>query len=81
MPDGSRMITYTWVSAQARPESFIPLVGAFVGGADSESSILQLKFDSDETLKYYTVSNSKIGAGSGFEAYSQDRSAQPRISK
>src|SRR5882757_4441545 len=34
MPDGRRMIIYTYVQTQARPESFIPIVGAFVGGAD-----------------------------------------------
>src|SRR5437016_9473897 len=34
--DGKQMIMYSYVQVQARPETFISYVGAFVGGADSK---------------------------------------------
>ena len=73
MPDGTHMIIYSYVSAQARPESFIPIVGAFVGGADSEQNTVMLTFDQNGVLKTTMTSQSGIGSGTGFEGIPQDR--------
>ena len=73
MPDGSHMIMYSYMSAQARPESFIPIVGAFVGGADSENSTVMLTFDENGVLKNTMSSQGGTGVGTGLEGYSQDR--------
>lgn len=73
LQDGTKVISYIWVSAQARPESFIPIAGAFVGGADSENSIVTLTFNGDGILQNYTSSQGSTGTGTGFEAYSQPR--------
>ena len=77
--NGDKTIHYTYFSTQARPESFIPYVGAFVGGADMENSHVTLTFDHRDVLKSYASSQGATGAGTGFEAYSQPRnSSQPR---
>ncbi len=77
--NGDKTIQYAYFSTQARPESFIPYVGAFVGGADSENTVVSLTFDQRDVLKSYTSSQGAVGAGTGFEAYSQPRkSSQPR---
>jgi outer membrane protein assembly factor BamE (lipoprotein component of BamABCDE complex) len=80
LPDGTKVITYTWVSAQARPESFIPIAGAFIGGADAENTVVSLTFDGDGILQTYTSTQGSTGTGTGFEAYSQPRNSdQPNI--
>src|ERR1700722_2049595 len=43
---GNRSISYIYTSTQARPETFIPVVGAFVGGADTENNMAAFYFDS-----------------------------------
>ena len=73
MPDGSRYVSYHYFSAQARPETFIPIVGVFAGGADTESSSVMIFFDKDGVIKNFTSNQSGMGSGSGFEAMSQER--------
>jgi outer membrane protein assembly factor BamE (lipoprotein component of BamABCDE complex) len=36
--DGSRRIMYTYMQSQAKAANFIPIVGAFTGGADTENT-------------------------------------------
>jgi outer membrane protein assembly factor BamE (lipoprotein component of BamABCDE complex) len=36
--DGSRRIVYTYMQSQAKAANFIPIVGAFTGGADTENT-------------------------------------------
>ena len=75
---GDKTIQYAYLSTQARPESFIPYVGLVAGGADTETSMVSMTFDRKGILKSYSSSQGGVGAGSGFEAYSQPRkSAQP----
>jgi hypothetical protein len=64
LPDGSRMLCYAYVQAAARPETFIPIVGAFVGGADSRSNTTCFQFADNGILKGYTSTSSKFGSGS-----------------
>jgi len=62
--DGSTLLTYVYVRAQARPETFIPIIGGFVGGADSYYSTASLTFGPDGVLKSYM--SSEGGSGSGY---------------
>jgi len=68
MPDGRRMLMYTWVDARARPQNFIPLIGPFVGGADSHSNSAIIWIAKDGTLDTYSASQSQYGIGRGLEA-------------
>ena len=80
--DGSTTLTYVYSHTQVRPETFIPYVGAFVGGADTQSNAVSLKFGPDGKLLEYSSSDSTIGAGVGFAAGNpQSRTAQPTTVK
>ena len=68
MPDGRRMLLYSWVQARARPQNFLPIVGAFVGGSDSRSSNVILWIAKDGTLETYSASQSQYGIGRGLDA-------------
>ena len=77
--NGTKTALYIYYSAQARPETFIPVVGAFVGGADSENSTVTMNFDQHDVLRSYSSSQGSVGAGHGFEAQSQPIDySQPR---
>lgn len=81
MPDGRRLLIYTYIQAQARPESFVPIVGAFVGGADAHSNMVSLTFTPDGVLESYSASQSQYGVATGLAAspYSEGRTDQPRV--
>jgi hypothetical protein len=68
MPDGRRMLMYTWVDARARPQNFVPLVGAFMGGADTRSSSAIVWIGTDGTLESFSASQSQYGIGRGLDA-------------
>jgi hypothetical protein len=68
LPDGSRMICYTYVRSTSRPENFIPYVGAFVGGMDTHSNSTCFQFADNGLLKGYTCNSTQSGAGYGLEA-------------
>lgn len=63
--DGRRIVSYIYSEAQSRPESFIPIIGAFVGGVDARSSVVTLQFGADNVLEDFTVSQSEMGTGLG----------------
>jgi hypothetical protein len=56
---------YTYIQAQARPESFIPIIGPLVGGADSHFSNVSLTFDRNGVLESYSSTQSQFGSGNG----------------
>jgi hypothetical protein len=64
--EGDRTAFWTYVSAKARPESFIPIVGPLVGGADTKTSNVMMRFDSREVLQEYSASTGAMGSGTGF---------------
>lgn len=68
MPDGRRMLMYTWVDARARPQNFVPLVGALMGGADTRSSSAIVWIGKDGTLESFSASQSQYGIGRGLDA-------------
>ena len=77
---GTRMAIYSYAQVTTRPETFIPIIGAFVGGADMKSSAVVLSFDRDGKLTNYSGSASAIGTGTGAESgVGPERTdAQPR---
>jgi outer membrane protein assembly factor BamE (lipoprotein component of BamABCDE complex) len=79
MPDGSTMLIYSFAASQARPASFIPLVGAFAGGADARSSMVEFVFTPDGVLKSSSSSTSQSGSQMGTTTTNQSiPTDQPR---
>jgi hypothetical protein len=78
--DGTRTVSYSFVSTQARPESFIPYVGLLVGGADSETKLVMFRFNGSGKLIDTTRSSSQIGVGTGLFSRGQSapRTDQPK---
>jgi len=66
LPNGSRIIVYSYTQVQARPESFIPVVGAFVGGSDAKTNSATLMFDNAGILQSMSASSGAVGVGTGF---------------
>jgi hypothetical protein len=66
LPDGSRLLCYTYVQATVRPETFIPIVGGFVGGADTHSNATCFQFAENGIMKGYTATTSQAGSGTMF---------------
>jgi len=55
-PEGGQYETYTYSYAEAnvKAESFIPFVGMFLGGSESESKVLTVYFDdSDQVAQHH----------------------------
>ncbi|WP_207000674.1 hypothetical protein [Trinickia mobilis] len=65
LPDGSTMLVYSFSAAQARPASFIPILGAFVGGADARSSMVSFQFTPAGVLKGSSSTSSQSGSQMG----------------
>lgn len=63
--DGKQILMYTFAHVQARPETFIPFIGPFVGGSDIRSSALVLTFDNADVLQEWTSNQSSTGTGVG----------------
>lgn len=59
--NGNIEISYNYSETSVRPETFIPYVGAFVGGADSRSSNSTFMFDSEGVLQDYKTSSMAMG--------------------
>ena len=81
--DGRQILSYVFAHAQARPASFIPIVGIFAGGSDVRSSMVMLTFDKDGIFRDYTSSQSVTGMGTGFAAgtYTQPDMTLPQEAK
>lgn len=63
MSDGTTSLNYVYTRVQSRPENFIPVVGSFVGGADTYSTYVILTFDQQGVLKSYLSSQGGTGTG------------------
>lgn len=66
MSDGTRHLVYSYAQIRTRPETFIPFVGAFIGGADMKTNTASFAFGQDGVLKASTASSGATGAGLGF---------------
>jgi sugar lactone lactonase YvrE len=67
-PDGSTVLVYTHARTSVRASTFIPIVGGFVGGADSKSQSVVLRFAPDGTYLDATSATGNVGAGMGLSA-------------
>lgn len=65
---GHRTLIYTFAQAQPHYESFIPLIGHLLGGAESRSSYAILELDDENKLVAYRVMSSSAAAATGFGA-------------
>ena len=65
---GNTNIIYIYSEYQTRPETFIPYVGAFVGGADTRTNIASFKFNKKGVLKDYSFSETALGTASNLSA-------------
>lgn len=77
--NGKRIAAYTYIHSQPRPETFIPFIGGFIGGADSKFNIAQFVFDQEGKMIEYSISESNYGSGMGLAAGTyQERNDQPK---
>jgi hypothetical protein len=65
MPDGTVMLVYSYAEASVRPATFIPIIGGLVGGSDSRSTSMTLRFGADGKLIDTTSSSATFGTGMG----------------
>ncbi len=76
---GDRMVSYMYFEIQTRPETFIPIVGGFIGGADSRTTMVTLRFDSTGVLQDFSSTTSEMGTGAGLASGTAfDRVEQPK---
>lgn len=65
--NGTKAASYSYAQVGTRPETFIPIVGAFAGGSDVKSNMVTFMFDQKGMLTDYmstaSQSSSKLGGG------------------
>jgi outer membrane protein assembly factor BamE (lipoprotein component of BamABCDE complex) len=66
--DGTRTVVYTYVQSQAKAANFIPIVGAFVGGVDTENTSVMMNFDKDSVLTNYSATQGSSSIGTGINS-------------
>jgi len=79
--NGRRFVSYIGVHAQAKASTFIPIVGAFVGGASSQASSVTFRFGQDGKLIDYSSTQSNVGSVSGLAAGYQPSAPAPAVKK
>jgi len=68
--DGTRIIVYARADLTTRPETFIPIVGMFVGGADESVQSYSFAFDANGILASASSGNTQA-SGNMFGAHSR----------
>jgi len=63
MGTGQTMLSYSYARVQSRPETFIPIIGGFVGGADTYTSYVRLTYGADGVLQNFVASEGGSGTG------------------
>lgn len=66
MGNGDVIFQYMYVRATAKPETYIPIVGAFAGGANIQNQMVMVTFGPDGVVKdiisTYGATESGVGA-------------------
>lgn len=63
-PDGKKFLMYMHIKSQAKASSFIPIVGAFAGGADTQSDQVQIWIENGVVSQIsQTMSESEMNTG------------------
>ena len=74
--NGNITMTYMYVRATTRPETLIPVVGIFAGGADVQNQMVMITIDQDGKVKdvfsSYGATESGYGISSGSKANLED---------
>ena len=65
LQDGRQVIDYSFAHAQTRPETFIPFIGALVGGMDVRATHVRFTFDQHRILETFVHSETNTGSGYG----------------
>jgi outer membrane protein assembly factor BamE (lipoprotein component of BamABCDE complex) len=55
--NGDEIWTYTYSKTQVNAATYVPVVGLFAGGAQSDSSVLTVTFDRSGVVKSYGTQN------------------------
>jgi outer membrane protein assembly factor BamE (lipoprotein component of BamABCDE complex) len=63
--DGKKFYMYMYVESKVKPSTLIPIVGAFVGGADTNSETLQIWFDSEGVVTAFAHNNTNSELNTG----------------
>lgn len=58
--DGEVYYIYTFVRTNTKAATFVPVVGLFTGGSDTEIEILQIWFDSNKVVKNFHFNTNDI---------------------
>lgn len=64
--DGETFFIYTFARSRVKASTFIPIAGAFMGGANTDVQTLQLWFDEADVLKNYEFNETTQDVRSGF---------------
>lgn len=79
--DGTRSLSYVFSQTQVHAATFIPIVGAFAGGADSQVNVTTLVFNSDGKLKEFSATESQQTFNMGGVASATPRIEQAEVPK
>lgn len=71
--NGDVVLGYAYSAAQAHPENFIPVVGAFVRGYDTEQTVALFKCNSKDVLIKTAYLQGGQGTGMNMEGVAQGR--------
>lgn len=71
LADGTSMVIYSHAESSVRASTFIPIVGAFVGGADTRSNTVTMRFDQQDKLIDVSTTESAMGTGTGLASGGQ----------
>ena len=63
--NGDTMYSYSYTRASAKPATFIPIVGAFAGGANVQHQMVMVTFGPDDIVKNYMSSQGGTESGTG----------------
>jgi len=75
LDDGSTLLVYTYVTSRPHPESYLPFIGALVGGADTRSTAAVFLFNTSGILKSANTTTSNVGTGLSSATSSQQHGA------
>lgn len=71
--NGDIVLAYSYAASQAHPENFIPVVGAFVRGYDTENTTALFKCNGNDVLIKTAYLQGGQGTGMNAESVSQSR--------
>jgi outer membrane protein assembly factor BamE (lipoprotein component of BamABCDE complex) len=71
--NGDTTFTYTYIRSTAKPATFIPFIGAFVGGANVQQQMFSVTFGPDNIVKNLFSTQAATESGMGLNTGSASR--------